>query len=89
MSWFQHRDEWAAIPANEKVSAKKMAEDIKRLTGSKSEIVFIGQRKNQTLHEDFNMDKTEKLLGWKSKITWDEGLARTYEYMKSISDTFM
>lgn len=77
------------LSTEEKISAKKMAEDIKVLTGTSSSIVFVEQRKNQTLHEDFDTSKTKELLGWESKVSWDEGLTRTYEYMKSIQESFM
>jgi len=77
------------LSSPERISAKKMAEDTKRLTGSKSEIVFIEQRKNQTLHEDFDVSKSEELLQWRANTKWDDGLAQTYEYMKSIKDSFM
>lgn len=72
------------LSATEPISARKMAEDVKHLTGSASDIVFIGQRPNQTFHEDFDVSKAEKLLGWKAKTPWAEGLKQTYEWIKNV-----
>lgn len=71
------------LSALEAVSAKKMAEDIKELTGTKSDIKFIEQRANQTFHEDFDVSKAEKILNWKAKTTWQEGLKNTLLWMKT------
>lgn len=64
------------------ISANKMAEDIKRITGSPSEIVHIEQRANQTIHENFDVSKAKKLLGWEAKTKWEDGLKATYKWMK-------
>lgn len=73
------------LSTTERVSAIKMATDIKALTGSSSEITFIPQRKNQTILEDVDASKAERLLGWKAATPWDRGLAATYEWMKTLS----
>lgn len=65
------------------VSAKQMAEDIKAITQSDSEITFIEQRENQTYHEDFSVEKAKELLGWEAKTSWEDGLKKTYEWMKT------
>lgn len=70
------------LTANEPISANRMAEDVKRITGTQSEIVHITQRPNQTIHEDFSVEKAKKLLGWEAKTTWEEGLKKTLEWMK-------
>ncbi len=70
------------LSSSEPISALRMAEDVKLLTGSRSAIKFIEQRANQTIHEDFDVSKAEKLLGWKAKTPWEEGLKKTYEWMK-------
>ncbi len=65
------------------VSAQKMAEDIKALTGSQSPIVNVEQRKNQTQHEDFDVSKAKNLLGWEAKTSWEDGLQKTYDWFKN------
>lgn len=65
------------------ISALKMAEDIKSITGSISEIKLIPQRDNQTFHEDFSVDKAKNLLGWSANTPWEEGLKKTYAWIKN------
>jgi len=72
------------LSTTERITAIKMAKDIKKLTGTSSEIVFIPQRKNQTILEDIDASKAERLLGWKATTLWDEGLTATYEWMKGL-----
>lgn len=64
------------------VSARQMAEDIKELTGTTSEIQYVDQRANQTYHEDFDVSKARKKLGWTARTPWEEGLKKTYEWLK-------
>ncbi len=70
------------LTAKAAVSAQQMAEDVKTIVGSDSEIVHIEQRENQTIHEDFDVEKTKKLIGWEAQTPWMQGLAETYEWMK-------
>lgn len=65
------------------ISALQMAEDVKHITGSNSKIVFLPQRDNQTLHEDFDVSKAKSLLKWEAKTSWEDGLAKTYEWMNT------
>lgn len=67
------------------VSALQMAKDIKELTGSSSEITFIPQRANQTMHESFDTSKAYSLIGWEAKTPWLEGLKKTYIWIRSQS----
>lgn len=67
---------------SESISATKMAEDIKEVTGSQSNIIYIPQRENQTYHEDFDVTKAQELLGWKAKTPFIEGLTKTMEWLK-------
>lgn len=71
------------LSTNLPVSALKMAEDVKEVTGSQSPIVLIPQRDNQTFHEDFDVSKAEKLLGWKANTEWKDGLIKTYNWIKN------
>lgn len=72
------------LSTTESISVMKMAEDIKRLTGSNSRIIFTPQRQNQTFHEHFDISKAKELLDWEPRISWEEGLRRTYEWMKTL-----
>ena len=70
------------ITSSDKISALKMAKDIKKLTKSKSRIASIPQRKNQTFKENISNKKAIKLLGWKPLIKWSEGLKNTLDWIK-------
>lgn len=67
---------------NTAISATKMAEDVKGITKSESPIIYIPQRTNQTIHEDFDVSKAKKLLQWEAQTPWKIGLEKTYEWMK-------
>ncbi len=71
------------LSQKEAVSAIRMAEDVKRITGSASEIVFIEQRNNQTILEDVDVSKSKRLLDWEARTAWDEGLLKTYNWIKN------
>jgi nucleoside-diphosphate-sugar epimerase len=70
------------ISQSERVSALKMAKDIKKITNSKSRIVFVEQRQNQTFDEDICLKKTAKLLKWKPKISWLVGIKDTIDNLE-------
>ncbi len=63
------------------ISALQMAKDIKDITGTDSEIQFIPQRANQTMHESFDTAKAYSLLGWEAKTAWKDGLKKTYAWI--------
>jgi len=69
------------------ISAIKMAEDVRDLVAKhtdakKVNIVHIDQRENQTFHEDFSVSKAKDLLGWEAKTSWEDGLEKTYWWMR-------
>ncbi len=70
------------MTATEEISALKMAMDIRGIVGSKSEIVHIPQRIGQTGRESVSADKILRDTGWKAKVSWEEGIKRTYEWFK-------
>ncbi len=64
----------------EEISALQMAQDIKRITNSQSEIRFIPQRVGQTYKECISADKMKNEIGWEAKVSWNEGLQKMYEW---------
>jgi nucleoside-diphosphate-sugar epimerase len=69
------------LTAEERVSVNKMAEDIKKVSGSKSNIIHTEDRPNQTRKENLSAQKARDLLGWEAETSWEEGLAKTYHWM--------
>lgn len=71
------------LSTSESVSAIQMAQDIKSILSSESNIVNIEQRKNQTLHEKVSVNKSKEILGWEAKTTWYSGIKEVIDnYMK-------
>jgi UDP-glucuronate 4-epimerase len=71
------------LSSNLAVSATQMAKDVKQVVKSESEIIYIPQRENQTMHEDFEVGKAFTNLGWEARTLWINGLEKTYEWMKT------
>lgn len=71
------------ISAVERISAIRMAEQIKALANSNSKIVFVPQRPHNTAREDVDVTKAKQRLGWESKVSFAEGLARTLSWMRT------
>lgn len=65
----------------ERISARMMAEDVVRVTGSNSNIINLPQRKNQIMRERVDIAKARELLGWKPATRWVVGLEQTYRSM--------
>jgi nucleoside-diphosphate-sugar epimerase len=61
-----------------------LANKIKTMTGSKSEIVYAELPKDDPTHRKPDITKAQTLLGWKPVVTVDEGLKKTIEYYKSL-----
>lgn len=70
------------MTTTEEVSALQMAEDARRLTGSKSPIVFIPQRVGQTYRESISADHIKRGLGWEARVKWSDGFSSMYEWFK-------
>lgn len=73
------------IATDEEVSALRMAQDIKKITGSKSEIIFVPQRTGQTFKESIATAKMEAEVGWSANTSWKDGLLRMYEWFRSTN----
>lgn len=71
------------ITGTEQISAIDMAKQIKALSGSPSEIVFVPQRQYNTQTEDADVSKARRLLRWEAKTSFAEGLRKTYEWMRA------
>lgn len=74
------------LSASKQITAKKMAKDIIKQLNSKSKIVNIDQRKNQTFYERFSTDKAKKLLKWSPVYSWEKGIKNTIEWFISAKD---
>jgi dTDP-glucose 4,6-dehydratase len=64
------------------LSVLGFAERIKKITGSKSEIVFESLPVNDPKVRRPDITKAKTLLGWEPVVALDEGLARTIDWAK-------
>jgi dTDP-glucose 4,6-dehydratase len=66
----------------EEISILDFAKEILHLTKSKSSIVFRPLPQNDPKVRQPDITKAKKVLGWKPKISRQEGLAKTLQYFK-------
>jgi dTDP-glucose 4,6-dehydratase len=64
------------------ITLLEFAEDVLKLTGSKSKIVFEPLPQDDPKQRQPNITKAKNLLGWEPKVERHEGLKRTLEYFK-------
>ncbi|MCW2500944.1 MAG: UDP-glucuronate decarboxylase [Frankiales bacterium] len=67
-------------------SVLHLAETIKRLTGSNSEIVFIDRPVDDPSIRQPDITVAKRDLGWEPKVQFEEGLARTIGWFGEHSD---
>ena len=62
----------------------EFAKIIKKLAGSRSQIVFKPLPEDDPMQRKPDITKAKKLLGWRPKVKLEEGLLKTIEYFHSI-----
>ncbi len=66
------------------ITIQQFAEEIIRLTGTKSRIIYNELPEDDPKIRQPNIDKAKKILGWEPKIDRAEGLKITLEYFKNV-----
>ena len=61
------------------------AEHIRRMTGSRSEIVFQALPEDDPKQRQPDISKARALLGWEPRVTLEEGLRETIAYFRGIA----
>jgi len=64
------------------ITLLQFAEEVLKLTGSQSKIIFQPLPQDDPKQRQPNITKAKELLGWEPKIDRHEGLKRTLEYFK-------
>ena len=67
------------------ISLLDFAEEILKLTGAKTEIVFKPLPVDDPKQRKPDITKAKELLGWEPKVARQEGLKLTYDYFRSLS----
>lgn len=68
----------------DEISLKDFAEEIIKLTGTSQKIVYKELPVDDPKQRQPDISLAGKLLGWKPLVNRSEGLAKTYEYFKSL-----
>jgi dTDP-glucose 4,6-dehydratase len=68
----------------EEMTILEFAGEIRRLTGTASEIVFEPLPEDDPRQRRPDIAKARALLGWEPHISLAEGLGRTVEYFRSL-----
>jgi len=66
------------------ITIKDVAEEIIKLTGSKSKIINLDLPKDDPKVRQPDISKASTILNWEPKVSREEGLEKTYEYFKSV-----
>jgi len=66
----------------EEVTILHLAERIKKLTGSRSEITFLELPQDDPVRRKPDISKAKKLLNWEPQVTFNDGLQQTIEWFK-------
>ncbi len=64
------------------ITLLQFAEEVVKLTGTKSKIVFEPLPQDDPKQRQPNITKAKTILGWEPKVDRAEGLKKTYEYFK-------
>lgn len=67
------------------ITIKQLAENIVKITGSKSEIIYKPERAGDIKHSYASIEETKEVLGFKPDFSLEQGLTRTIEYFKNIN----
>ena len=76
------------ITTEEVTSVNDMIEHAKILTGNDVECINIKDRKGQ-IHKEIIYSKRLQSLGWKWETTFEEGMAKSYDYYKNNNNTWV
>ena len=76
------KGEFINIGSNNEVSIIDLAKKIINMTGSSSTIKFIERREDDPVRRAADLSKVKKLLEWEPKVSLDNGLSTTIQWMK-------
>jgi dTDP-glucose 4,6-dehydratase len=78
-----------SLPVNlgnpDEITIREFAEEILKLTNSKQKIVYKELPTDDPKQRQPDISRAEKILGWKPRISREEGLRFTYDYFKTLS----
>ncbi len=70
----------------DEISIADFAEEIVKLTGTNQKVIYKDLPKDDPKQRQPDISKAKSLLDWEPQIDREEGLKRTYEYFRSLSE---
>ena len=67
------------------ITIKDFAEEIIRLTGTNQKIIYKPLPQDDPMQRQPDISKAKEILGWEPKVSRAEGMQRTYDYFKGLS----
>lgn len=68
------------------ISIKDFADEIIKLTGTKQKVVFKELPKDDPLQRQPDITLAKRLLNWSPKVDREEGMLKTFNYFKGLSE---
>ncbi|HEX8678313.1 MAG TPA: hypothetical protein VF683_00005, partial [Chthoniobacterales bacterium] len=64
------------------MTIKQFAEEIQRITGTESEIIYKPLPVDDPKVRQPDITRAKKILGWEPKVRFEEGIVETIEYFR-------
>lgn len=78
-----------SLPVNignpEEITILDFAQEIIKLTGTDQKIIFKPLPQDDPMQREPDISKAKEILGWEPKVSREEGMKKTFEYFKSLS----
>ncbi|UOB19429.1 UDP-glucuronic acid decarboxylase family protein [Abyssalbus ytuae] len=70
----------------DEITIKEFAEEIIKLTDTEQKIIYKPLPKDDPLQRQPDITRAKEILGWEPKVSRKEGMKKTLEYFKSLSE---
>jgi dTDP-glucose 4,6-dehydratase len=67
------------------ITIKDFAEEIIKLTGTDQKIIYKPLPEDDPMQRQPDITRAKEILGWEPKVSRSEGMQKTYEYFKNLS----
>lgn len=68
------------------ITIKDFAEEIIKLTGTAQKVIYKGLPVDDPMQRQPDISLAKKLLGWEPKVEREEGMKKTYDYFKNLTE---
>ncbi|MFP2997934.1 UDP-glucuronic acid decarboxylase family protein [Spongiivirga sp. MCCC 1A20706] len=79
-----------ALPVNignpHEITIKDFAQEIIKLTGTDQKLTYKALPQNDPLQRQPDISKAKEILGWEPKVDRTEGMKKTFEYFKTLTE---